>query len=707
MSKFLVAIDLGGGMDGQLFMSPTDSTTTALIQSARQSASSNILDFTAPIGVVGDLSSGSAVITNIVTTGIVAGMQVYSASLLAQRAITVSSTTANSITLSSTALNTISGELITFATSVQLKRLKESNTTGRTPAFHYTQNFMLDTFRTADTVGNASKVKSAVIANMGTLRKPLVKNGTGGSIYNTLVPLVGGGTRASVKADVPAFLTSHNDQTSTWHSNAPEGASKGWGGGIADVLKLTLPVSLNRELLSISSSGSRNVFTAGSTVNPFGITPASLVLKSPGFDGFVNQESDPAVAALLKTYFFQAAQANGLTTNDFTESADPTVDLVEGFQTILSDVMEITSIPVTLIDWNITGSRSLSASTFCGQLRSLARMILAVNPNRGGDATRVGTTVTITTEVTIGVANRTAGSTSCEVTTNVNHNLFTSNTASSNTSDSALVLSTGANAIDASSPAAGYKITLKPLEEDTKFTFTTVTTTALVNEPVTVRLKHNLTTANKVYIDAVGFDSASPVDGYPVLTVPDLTSFTIATTTSGAFTTGVPIASIVKCKFKLINLDKQVMYTNSAGFSWDTHPEAAHSQLGALNTSLQYFNSLVSRIVDADVVAFTISEFGRTLSTNAVGTDHGWGNTMMVFGKSVRGNKVYGTIPDFSKTGIDVVSNMFLPTISVYQYGATFGKWMGLTDAQILALFPDLANWTLAERTLPFLDPLV
>ena len=700
MSKFLVGIDLGGGMDGQLFMSPTDSTTTALITSARTSASSNLLVFTAPIEVVGDLTNGSAVISNIVTTNIVAGMQVYSASLLAQRAITVSSTTTNTVTLSSTAINTVAGELITFATSVQLKRLKESNTTGRNPAFHYTQNFMLDTFRTADNAGNASKVKSAVIANIGTLRKPLVKNGTGGTIYNTLVPLVGGGTRASVKSDVPAFLTSHNDQTSTWHSNSPEGASKGWGGGIADVLKLTLPVSLNRELLSISSSGSRNVFTAGSTVNPFGITPASLVLKSPGFDGFVNQESDPAAAALLKTYFFQAAQANGLTTNDFTESADPTVDLVEGFQTILSDVMEITNIPTTGIDWNITGSRSLSASSFCGQLRSLARMILAVNPNRGGLATRTGTTVTITTEITVGVANRTAASTTCEITA-TNHRLFTSNTATTNTTDSVIVLGSS-NAIDTSIPTAGYKITLNPLEEDNKFTFTTTSTTALVNEPVTVRLKHNLTTANKVYIDAVGFDSSSPVDGYPILTVPDSTSFTIATTASGTFT-----PASLPCKFKLINLDKQVMYTNSAGFSWDTHPEAAHSQLGALNTSLQYFNSLVSRIVDADVVGFTISEFGRTLSTNAVGTDHGWGNTMMVFGKNVRGNMVYGAIPDFSKTGIDVVSNMFLPTISVYRYGATFAKWMGLTDAQILALFPDLVNWPLAERTLTFLDPLV
>lgn len=700
MSKFLVAIDLGGGMDGQLFMSPTDSATTTLIQAARQSAPANILDFTAPIEVAGTLTAGSPVITGIVTTGIANGMQVYSASLPAQRALTVSSFTANDVTLSGAATSAATGELITFATSVQLKRLKEVEATGRTPAFHYTQNFMLDTFRTLDIAGNASKVKSAVIAGLGTLRKPLLKNGTTGSIFNLLVPLAGGGTSASVKGvDVPAFLTSHNDQTSTWHANAPEGASKGWGGGIADVIRASVTPSLNREVLSVSSTSGRNVFTAGALVNPFGITPTSLVLKAPGFTGSVNEDAVVATADTLRALFFSATQTNGLTTNDFTESADPTIDLVEGFQSVLADAMQITDVPLTGVDFNIAGSRSLSATTFCSQLRSLARMMLTVNPNRGGLATRVGTTVTIATEITSAVANRTASTTVCEVTA-TNHGLFTSS-LSGNGSDSVVVLG-DPTAIDTSIPTLGYKITLHPTDPDNKFTFTTTSNTVLTNEPVTVRLKHNLTAANKVHIAATGFDSSTPADGYAV-TVVDTTSFTLTTTSSGAFT-----PASLPCKFKLLNLDKQVMYTNTAGFSWDTHPEAAHSQLGALNAGLAYFNSLVSRIQDADVVSFTISEFGRTLSTNATsGTDHGWGNTMMIFGKSVRGNKVYGTIPSFAVAGVNVVSNMFLPTLSVYQYGATFAKWMGLTDTQILELFPDLGNWPSNERTLTFLDPLV
>ena len=42
----------------------------------------------------------------------------------------------------------------------------------------------------------------------------------------------------------------------------------------------------------------------------------------------------------------------------------------------------------------------------------------------------------------------------------------------------------------------------------------------------------------------------------------------------------------------------------------------------------------------------TISEFGRTASENgAVGTEHGYGNAMLLLGGGVRGGSVYGVWP--------------------------------------------------------------
>jgi uncharacterized protein (DUF1501 family) len=41
--------------------------------------------------------------------------------------------------------------------------------------------------------------------------------------------------------------------------------------------------------------------------------------------------------------------------------------------------------------------------------------------------------------------------------------------------------------------------------------------------------------------------------------------------------------------------------------------------------------------------------------------------------------------------------NILVPTTSVYQVGATLGKWFGLTDAQLLTIFPNLGNFSLRD----------
>jgi uncharacterized protein (DUF1501 family) len=45
--------------------------------------------------------------------------------------------------------------------------------------------------------------------------------------------------------------------------------------------------------------------------------------------------------------------------------------------------------------------------------------------------------------------------------------------------------------------------------------------------------------------------------------------------------------------------------------------------------------------------------------------------------------------------------NILVPTTSVYQLGATLGKWLGLTDAELLTIFPNLANFS--RRDLGFM----
>ena len=696
MSKFLVGIELPGGMDGLNFMSARDATSVTQIQTQRQGAASNVLDYTEAFTVSGDTVSDSAVVSNIASTSaIVVGMLVYGDSIPAQRGLTVLSKTLNTITLSAASYVTATATILYCATATQLFKLNESNSEGRNPAFHYTQTFLRDAFNVLDTTPNLGKVKAAVVANIGPLRRPLLKNGTGGSIFNMRVPLDGGGTRgATLGQDFPLSLTSHNDQTSTWHSNAPEGAVVGWGGGIADSLIPSILGAKNKALASISSVG-KPAFSAGAVASIFNISSSGLIRLIPGFDG--RYTSDGANTSALNTLFLQAMVANK-DANDYTQSIEPINTQSIDFQTILSSAMNITDIP-TPITYNISGGNGgVSSAAFLANLKQVARLIHTANPNRGFTATRSGNTTTFETEISTGIVNRVGASTTCTVTC-TDHRLFTSSASTSNLSDSVIILTSGAT-IDSSIPADGYKITLLPSDEDNKFTFTSTSSTALVDVPVTIRLKHNLTTNNVIYVDNAAIDSTLPDDGYPVISTPSNITFTITTIASGAYT-----GTTLNTKVKLININTQVIYSVTAGMSWDSHAHANHNQLAAMNHGLIYYNNLVSRIKNADVVTFTLTEFGRTSNTNGLGTDHAWGNTAFVFGKSVRGNKVYGTIPSLIPTGPDLLNNILLPTTAVYQYGATFAKWMGLSDAQILGLFPDLNNWVLAQRELAMLDP--
>ena len=86
----------------------------------------------------------------------------------------------------------------------------------------------LDGFSTARTVGFAPEWAGlkrlfdrrdlAVIANVGTLLAPTTK------------------AQYATQSNRPPQLFSHNDQQSVWQSSAPEGATTGWGGRLADLL---------------------------------------------------------------------------------------------------------------------------------------------------------------------------------------------------------------------------------------------------------------------------------------------------------------------------------------------------------------------------------------------------------------------------------------------------------------------------------------
>jgi len=101
------------------------------------------------------------------------------------------------------------------------------------------------------------------------------------------------------------------------------------------------------------------------------------------------------------------------------------------------------------------------------------------------------------------------------------------------------------------------------------------------------------------------------------------------------------------------------------------------------------------------VTTFTASDFGRTLTTNGDGTDHGWGGHSLVMGGQVDGGKIYGDFPSFkSQNNPDDAgdNNNFagriIPKIAVSQFAATLADWMGVTPLEQAAMLPNLANFS-------------
>ena len=82
---------------------------------------------------------------------------------------------------------------------------------------------------------------------------------------------------------------------------------------------------------------------------------------------------------------------------------------------------------------------------------------------------------------------------------------------------------------------------------------------------------------------------------------------------------------------------------------FDTHAEQLNSHPTLLNRIAESVNAFFQDLGEQgqNVLAMTFSEFGRTIFENgSLGTDHGTGSPMLVFGSGLEGNGFHGALPD-------------------------------------------------------------
>lgn len=141
---------------------------------------------------------------------------------------------------------------------------------------------------------------------------------------------------------------------------------------------------------------------------------------------------------------------------------------------------------------------------------------------------------------------------------------------------------------------------------------------------------------------------------------------------------------------------RQVFFVSLGG--WDTHNSQLATQPGLhaqVAGALSYFyNATVGLGISDRVTTFTGSDFGRTLTSNGDGSDHGWGSHHFVLGGAVNGQQYYGTFPVMGLNNNDEVgSGRLLPTTSVDQYAATLARWFGVSDTDMRLVLPNIGNF--------------
>lgn len=164
------------------------------------------------------------------------------------------------------------------------------------------------------------------------------------------------------------------------------------------------------------------------------------------------------------------------------------------------------------------------------------------------------------------------------------------------------------------------------------------------------------------------------------------------------------VARMIDCAGAL-GAKRQVFFVSMGGFDThdglkDAHPDLLTSVGEALNS---FYDATKELNIENMVTSFTASDFGRTLSGNNDGSDHGWGSMHFMLGGAVNGKRYYGTAPLVAvDSDDDVGQGRLLPTTSVDQYAATLGKWLGLSDSEVLELLPNLKYYDASKRYLGF-----
>ncbi len=149
-----------------------------------------------------------------------------------------------------------------------------------------------------------------------------------------------------------------------------------------------------------------------------------------------------------------------------------------------------------------------------------------------------------------------------------------------------------------------------------------------------------------------------------------------------------------------MGFNRQIFFLQISAF--DTHKDlkVLHGGLMELiSKGISEFIAALEEIGKDDCVAtFTISDFGRTLTSNSsAGTDHAWGSNAIVAGGPVIGKTLFGDYPSLALNNSDVIADanrgILIPTTATDVYFAELAHWFGVPMSDLPMIFPNLCEF--------------
>lgn len=142
---------------------------------------------------------------------------------------------------------------------------------------------------------------------------------------------------------------------------------------------------------------------------------------------------------------------------------------------------------------------------------------------------------------------------------------------------------------------------------------------------------------------------------------------------------------------------RDVFYTQHGGY--DTHSDNGATlteRLKEVDDAVGCFvTEMKAQGIWNNVTIVSASEFGRTLTSNGLGTDHAWGANHWVAGGDVKGGQIHGQFPDdLTDNGIlNIGRGRLIPTTPWEGLWNSLSEWMGVTGENISSVLPLIGNF--------------